>query len=67
MSLKEMAGGKKSPIHIKKSHAGLLHRNLGVPQGEPIPAAKVAKATHSEDPAIRRRAIFAQNAKSWNK
>jgi hypothetical protein len=66
MSLKEMAGGKKSGIHIKKSHAGLLHRNLGVPAGDKIPAAKVEKAAHSSDPAVRRRVIFAQNAKSWN-
>ncbi len=65
MNLKEMAGGKKSSIHIKPSHKGMLHHDLGVAAGEKLPAAKVAKATHSSDPAVRRRAIFAQNAKSW--
>lgn len=54
-------------IHIKPSHKGLLHEDLGVPEGSPIPAAKLAKAKHSEDPAVRKRATFAQNAKKWNK
>ncbi len=63
MSLKEMAGG----IKIKKSHKGLLHRDTGTPQGEKIPASKLIKAEHSKDPAVRRRAVFAENAKSWGK
>lgn len=56
----------KSGIHIKKSHEGLLHRDTGTPAGQKIPAAKLAKAKNSPDPAVRRRATFAQNAKSWN-
>lgn len=55
-----------SGIHIKKSHKGLLHKNLGVPQGEKIPASKLSiKATDS--PAVKKRKQFAINAKSWNK
>ena len=53
-------------IHIKASHKGLLHKDLGVPAGKPIPAAKLAAAKHSSNPAIRKRATFAQNAKSWS-
>lgn len=53
-------------IKIKPSHKGLLHKNLGVPAGKPIPAAKVAAAKNSPDPAVRKRATFAQNAKSWH-
>lgn len=53
-------------IHIKKSHKGLLHQDLGVPQGEPIPEAKIAAAEHSEDPAVRKRAVFAENAKHFH-
>jgi hypothetical protein len=56
----------KSGIHIKASHEGLLHTNLGVPQGEPIPADKLAAAKNSSSPAIRRRANFAINAKGFN-
>lgn len=56
----------KSGIHIKKSHEGLLHRDLGVPAGEPIPASKLSKAKNSPNPAVRKRAVFAQNAKHWN-
>jgi hypothetical protein len=53
-------------IHIKPSHKGLLHKDLGVPQGQKIPASKIAAAKHSSNPAVRKRATFAQNAKSWH-
>jgi hypothetical protein len=39
---------------------GALHRSLGVPEGEKIPAAKIAKAAHSSNPTLRKRAILAQ-------
>lgn len=54
-------------IHIKPSHKGLLHKDLGVASGKPIPAKKLAAAKNSSDPAVRRRATFAQNAKSWGR
>lgn len=53
-------------IHIKESHKGLLHKNLGVPAGSPIPAGKLAKAANSDNAAVRKRAVFAENAKHWN-
>ncbi len=53
-------------INIKPSHKGLLHKNLGVKQGEPIPAGKLAKAANSSSAAVRKRAVFAENAKKWN-
>lgn len=55
----------KSGIHIKKSHKGLLHKDTGTPAGKKIPASKLKKALHSKDPAVRKRAVFAQNAKKW--
>ena len=58
--------GGKSGIHIKKSHEGRLHKALGVPAGEPIPAAKLAAAKKSSDPAIRKMATFADNAKGFD-
>ena len=60
---KKAAGGG---IHIKKSHKGLLHKNLGVAEGKPIPAKKLAKAEHSSNAKVRKRAIFAENAKHWH-
>jgi hypothetical protein len=56
---------KRAKIHIKPSHKGLLHKNLGVPAGKPIPESKVRAAEHSKDPAVRKRAVFAENAKHW--
>jgi hypothetical protein len=53
-------------IHIKPSHKGLLHKNLGVPEGQPIPAGKLASAKNSPSKAVRKRATFADNAKHWN-
>ncbi len=44
-------------------HPGALHRELGVPQGEKIPAAKLKAAAHSENPTLRHRAQFAETLK----
>jgi hypothetical protein len=57
----------KSGIHIKPSHKGLLHKDTGTPPGKKIPASKIEKAEGSSDPAVRKRAVFAENAKKWNK
>ena len=54
-------------IHIKKSHKGLLHKDTGTPAGKPIPEKKLEKEADSSDPAKRKRAVFAENAKHWNK
>ena len=53
-------------IHIKKSHQGLLHKNLGIPQGKKISVAALKKAKKSPNPKIRRRATFALNARKWH-
>lgn len=53
-------------IRIKKSHEGLLHKDLGVKEGSPIPAKKLDAARNSDDPAERKRAVFAENAKKWH-
>lgn len=41
-------------------HPGALHRELGVPQGEKIPAGKLASARNSKSPKIRRQAALAR-------
>lgn len=43
----------------KKSSHGKLHRALNVPEGEKIPAEKLAAARHSRNPSIRRMAALA--------
>lgn len=53
-------------IRIKPSHKGLLHKDLGVKAGKPIPEKKLEKAEKSENPAVKKRAVFAANAKKWN-
>lgn len=54
-------------MEIKPSRRGLLHEKLGVPQGQKIPAAKLAQAKQSKSPALRKEATFAQNAKSFKR
>lgn len=39
---------------------GGLHRTLGIPEGQKIPASDIAKAAHSSDPKERRQGILAQ-------
>ena len=46
-------------------HKGKLHREMGIPEGEKIPAARLESATHSSNPEIRRDAIRAKTMKSW--
>jgi len=54
-------------IKIKPSHKGLLHTNVGVPQGKKIPAGKLAEALDNASPAVCKRAQFAKNAKGWKR
>ena len=53
-------------IQIKKSHKGLLHKRLGVPQGQHISEAELERAKHSKNPTLRKEATFALNAKGWS-
>lgn len=46
-------------------HPGALHRDLGVPQGEKIPAVKLNSALKSKDPTIRKRANLAKTFASF--
>lgn len=45
---------------------GALHRNLGVPQGEKIPAKKLASAAKSSNPTIAKEAALAKTLKSFH-
>lgn len=45
---------------------GALHRALGVPEGEKIPAKKLARASRSENPRIRREAGLAKTLKAMH-
>ena len=48
-------------------HPGALHRALHVPEGQKIPAKKMAKAAHSESPRVRRMVGLARTLKSLGK
>lgn len=39
---------------------GALRKQLGVKEGEKIPAKKLAKAAKSSDPLLKKRAVLAQ-------
>jgi hypothetical protein len=54
-------------IKIKKSHEGLLHKNLHVKQDKGIPLSSLLAAKQSSSPAVRKRATFAVNARKWGK
>ena len=45
---------------------GKLHREIGVPEGEKIPAAKLEAAEHSENPEIKRDAKRAETMEKWH-
>ena len=64
MSLKSALSGG---IRIKPANKGLLHKNLGVAPGKKLTVAQEQKAKQSSDPAVRKRATFALNARKWAK
>lgn len=48
-------------------HPGALHKELHVPEGEKIPAKKLQKAEHSDNPKLRKRAQLAETLKGLHK
>ena len=48
-------------------HPGALHRKLHVPEGQKIPAKKMAAAAHSENPTTRRQVALAHTLKGFHK
>jgi hypothetical protein len=53
-------------IDVKPSHEGLLHRDLGVRQGRKLTVSEEEAAKRSDNPAERKRATFALNARKFN-
>ena len=48
-------------------HPGALRKSLHVKAGEKIPASKLSKAAHSDNPTTRRRAVLAQTLRGMHK
>jgi hypothetical protein len=46
---------------VPKSHVGMFHKAVHVPEGKPIPMAKIEKAENSKNPHMRHMAQFAEN------
>jgi hypothetical protein len=57
----------KKPIRIKPQNEGSLRRVTGTPKGKNIPEKTLQKEKRSPDPAMRRKATFAENARHWNR
>lgn len=55
-----------TPIKIKKSKQGSLRAATKTKAGKNIPASKL-QVTKSMTPAMKKKIIFAQNAKKWAK
>lgn len=56
---------KKSAFH-PGGEKGKLHRELGVPEGEKIPAGRLAAAERSRNPEVKRDAIRAKTMEGWH-
>jgi hypothetical protein len=54
-------------INIQPSHKGLLHKNLGIAQSKPIPTATLRSKMKNASPAVKKRLVFAMNARRWGK
>lgn len=51
-------------MHMKK---GALHKELGVPEGKKISSKKLAKASKSKNPKLRKRVALAKTLKKLHK
>jgi len=58
---------KKSSIKIKPANRGKLRAGLKAKKGKKIPVSSLMKAKNSKDPAMRKRAVFALNARKFKK
>ena len=47
-------------------HKGKLHRELGIPEGEKIPQARLEAAEHSSNREVRNDAIRAKTMEGWH-
>lgn len=54
-------------IQSAVKHPGALRKELHVPEGETIPAKKLAKAAHSDNPTLAKRAQLAETLKKLHK
>lgn len=57
----------KGSIHIKPANKGKLRKATGTKKGQNIPVSKLQQLKHSSNPATRKRATFALNARKWAK
>lgn len=48
-------------------HKGALREALHAKPGKPIPAGKLAKAAHSKNPTLKKRAVLAETLKKLHK
>lgn len=64
-SKKRNGGGQWIQSAIK--HPGALHKELHVPKGEKIPAKKLEKAAHSDNPKLAKRAHLAETLERMHK
>lgn len=60
-------GWRKKADFNPGGEKGKLHREMGIAEGDKIPAGKLRAATHSRDPEKRRDAIRAETMKGWRK
>lgn len=47
-------------------HKGKLHRELGIPEGQKIPAKRLQAAEHSKNREVRDDAIRAKTMEGWH-
>lgn len=62
-----MAKKKKSGIHINPKNKGKLRAVTKKTKSGNIKVSELKKKKKSKDPAVRKRATFALNARKWKK
>ena len=66
VATKKLTAKKKTPNFHPGGEKGKLHRELGIPEGEKIPPARLEAAEHSSNPEVKRDAIRAKTMEGWH-
>jgi hypothetical protein len=51
------------PIKLNPAHKGLLHQELGIPQGQPVPMSKIKEKLAGATGKFKKRLVFAESVK----
>lgn len=54
---------KSKAFHLNPNHKGLLHQELHIPEGQPVPMSKIREKLPNASGKFKKRLVFAESVK----